>query len=220
MIKLFIKDIKAGDVLLNHKFALRTFTKKFGKVGNEFYAVDFSDKTGGVQGKIWQNNFANCNFTDCKIGDVVEITGKVDSFNDKLQIIVEKLNKTTNFDPADFVNEGKRNLEELWNYILSEVNSLEDTEIKNVILKIFDDATIVPILKKVPAAETVHHNFVGGLLEHTYEMLLMAKKCKEIYTDISYDELFFGTLFHDIGKVMEYNITGVSLERTKEGYLI
>ena len=219
MLRAYIKDLKVGDVVLNQQFGVLSFAKKLGRTGNEYYEVILSDKSGHIDAKIWANSFNYCDL-NINEGGVVEITGKVDSFNDKPQLIIEKLTEVKTFDPADFLYSGTRNKEEIWNYLINEVNSLEDAEIKNITLKILNNDEIQNSYKKATAAEYVHHDFVGGLLEHVYEMLVIAKSVKFLYPEINYSELVFGIVFHDIGKLYEYKTSGISLGRTKSGYLL
>ncbi|PIR43674.1 hypothetical protein COV24_01295 [candidate division WWE3 bacterium CG10_big_fil_rev_8_21_14_0_10_32_10] len=220
MNKLYIKDLKVGDVLVNHKFAIKDFAKKVGKTNNEYYTVVLSDKTGFIDAKIWSNSFAECSVDQIKIGNVVNVTGKIDEYNSTPQIILEKMIITEEYNAGDFLSEGTRDANEIFNSILETVDLLEDTDIKNLILDIFKNEDLLKKYKQVPAGEFVHHSFVGGLLEHVYEMLEFAKTAKILYPDINFSELAFGVIFHDIGKIEELGVNGVVMERTLPGYLI
>jgi len=218
--RLFVKDLKTGDVLVDHPFAIREIAKKVGKRDNEYYSLILSDKTGSVDAKIWSDYFINCDLANAKVGEVVSVTGKVDSFNDSNQVIIEKITKLSKFDPAEFLREGVKDREKLFSEILSVVSELQDDEIKNLILKIFEDKELVEKYKDAPAGELVHHNYVGGLMEHVDEMLQFALTAKKVYPEVRISELVFGVLFHDIGKLEELGTTGVVLERTVPGYLM
>ena len=220
MKKTFIKDLKAGDILVNHSFAVTSFSKRVGKNNNEYYDLTLSDKTGKIKAKIWGDSFASCDLSSLQTGDVISVTGKVDSFNDALQVIIQKFSILEDFNPEFFVERGERDVEALFDYILSEVESLEDKDIKKLIKEIFKNEKLVKAYKRMPAGQVVHHNYVGGLLEHVYEMLKFAQTAKELYPNINYSELVFGILFHDIGKLYELNFKGASINRTKEGYLL
>lgn len=97
---------------------------------------------------------------------------------------------------------------------------LEDKEVKDLIKDIFSDSDLKEKFKTAPAAELVHHDYVGGVLEHVYDMLRFSVPYKEIYPQIRYSELVFGIIFHDIGKIYELSQSGVALSRTMSGYLI
>jgi 3'-5' exoribonuclease len=219
MRKVFIKDLRVSDVLLNHKLAVKEIAKKKGKTGNEYLNIVFSDKTGQINAKAWSNAFADID-QSLSAGDVANVTARVDEFNGKPQIIVEKMSKADNFDPSDFLQKGERDADKIWQEIINEVNNLQDEEIKNLILNIFSDESFVKKYKEVPAAELVHQDYVGGLVEHNYEMMVAGKACKDLYKEVRWAELLYGVLFHDVGKVEELNTTGIVLERTKGGYLL
>ncbi len=220
MKKLFIKDLKSGDILVNHSFAVKSFSKRRGKNNNEYYDLVLSDKTGTVKAKIWSDYFSSCELNLLKEGDVILVTGKVDSFNEDLQVIIQKFSIAKEFNPDLFIEKGERDVDHLFNYILNCVNSLEDEDIKKVIKNVFDDKHIVELYKKTPAGQVVHHNYVGGLIEHVYEMLNFAETAKNLYPSIKYSELVFGIIFHDIGKIYELNFKKATISRTKEGYLL
>ena len=220
MLKSYIKDLRNGDVVLNQQFGLIFCAKKLGRMGNEYYEVILGDKTGQIDAKIWANSFCNCDFPKCKEGDVVEITGKVDSFNEKPQLIIEKMTYVKDYDPADFLYAGTMDKKKLWKYLMDEVNNLDDADIKNLILKIFSDEEFTKAYKNAVAGEMLHHDFIGGLLEHVYEMAKFAKVAKELYSEVKYSELLFGVIFHDIGKLDELVAGGVALKRTKSGFLL
>lgn len=218
--RVYIKDLKVGDVLLKHKFAIKDISLKKGKTGSNYYTVVLSDKTGSVGAKIWSNSFAECDLSKAKSGSVVEVNGKVDSFNNKAQIIIEKMSVCSDYNADDFIPTGDRDLNKIYNELISEVKSLDDEEVKQMILSVFSNDEFTKKYKEVPAAEVVHQDYVGGLLEHTYEMLKIAKACKDLYPNLRYSELVFGIIFHDVGKIYELTTTGVTLERTLPGYLL
>lgn len=219
MRKVFIKDLKVSDVLLNHNFAVKEFTKKKGKTGKDYFNVVLADKTGQVSAKVWGTNFNEVD-QNVKVGDVVSVTGRVDEFLEKPQVIIEKMAIIKDFDPSDFLVKGERDQDQIWKEVLDEVNGLDDKDIKDLITKIFSDEKFVKKYKEVPAAELVHQDYVGGLLEHTYEMMIIGKASKDLYKEVKWSELLYGILFHDVGKVEELNPTGVTLERTKSGALL
>lgn len=166
MLRAYIKDLRSGDVILNQTFGLIVLNKKTGRTGNEYYEVILSDRTGQIDAKIWANSFNACEIDECSEGCVVEIVGKLDEFNGKPQLIIEKLKVVTDYDPADFLFDGNRNKDECWNFLMSEVDSLEDTEVKDLIKSILANEEFTKKFKVTTAAEYVHHDYVGGLLEH------------------------------------------------------
>lgn len=218
--KLYIKDFKVADVLVDHSLAIKSLEKKVSKNNKEYYNVILSDKTGQIDAKIWSDYFSSCSLNEVKPGNVVKITGKVDSFNSTPQLIIEKMQIVKDYNPSDFLNSTDQDVEDLFKYIMDTIESLEDTEIKTVAKSILEDTAILKAYKQVPAGEYVHHNYVGGLVTHVVEMLKFAESSKSVYKNINFSELAFGVIFHDIGKVHELALNGVVLERTLAGYLV
>lgn len=220
MIRLFIKDLKPGDILLKHNFAVKDIVKKVSKNNANYYTLTLSDKTGQVDGKIWADYFNDTDVSNLKAGVVIEVIGKVDSFRDENQVIIEKAKILSDYEPSDYINEGTKDRVKLFDDILTLVNSLDDADIKDFCNRVFADKDLVKKYTTVPAGVIVHHNYVGGLLEHVTEMLGFAKMAKEVYPDIKYSELVFGILFHDLGKIQELSAGGVTLSMTVSGKLI
>jgi 3'-5' exoribonuclease len=218
--RLYISDLKPGDILSSHKFAVKDVNKKTGKNDTVYYDLTLADRSGEINAKIWQDAFKNCDIECLKIGTVIEVHGRVDSYNDSKQISIDRLKKADSYNPSNYLKEGKKDREKLFNNLLNTVKELEDKEVSNLILTIFEDENIVKKYKEYPAAEKVHHAYIGGLLEHICEMVLLSLPVKKLYPQVNYSELMFGILFHDIGKLFEYTITGVSVMRNTQGYLI
>ena len=220
MIRLYIKDLKPGDILLKQNFAVKDIVKKLSKNNTHYYTLTLSDKTGQVDAKIWADYFKDVDLENIKIGSVISVTGKVDSFRDENQVMIEKSILVEDFDPADYVTTSEYDIDEIYAKILDTVNSLEDAEIKKLILELLDLPEIKSKFLKTPAAMMIHHNYVGGLVVHVYEILTLAKASMELYPEANFSELAFGAIFHDIGKLEELDAGSLALNMTKEGKLL
>lgn len=213
----FIKDLKHGDQIANFLAVVKDIKK--GKTSNnkDFIDLILSDKTGEMTAKIWEDNINNCD--DFEPGDVVSLSGKVNEFKEKNQIIISFLQKSKEENSADFLPGSSKDSEALFNIILKHVAEFENDFLKKLLNSFFDDKQFSEQLKKAPAAERVHHAYIGGFVEHLTEMLALADCLCLHYPRIDKDLLKTGVIFHDIGKLRELGVSH-TIFRTVEGALV
>ncbi len=151
-------------------------------------------------------------YDSIKSDSVVRIEGKVSSYNDKLQLTtnapfkIEVLNEEQ-YEKEDFVKPSKKDLEKLYSELMDSINLVENEKIKNLLNSIFKDPIIVRKFKEHPGAIEIHHNWIGGLLEHTLEVLKYSQLTLQQFPMLDKDLLIAGSLLHDIGKLDELEIT-------------
>lgn len=215
MAKQFIADLKDRD-MVNSQFMvfekqLRDFKNKPGK----FLNLVVGDKTGQMEAKIWDNGEEIA--LSIKEGDVVLLKGKIESYNDKLQLKVDNLQYVDDYDTGDFLPETSKDVDKLFNYIKS-VN-IQNHYLKSLLNSFLNDQEFVISFKKSPAAKSLHHAYLGGLVEHTYEVIRICEVVCELFPQIDRDLLFTGAILHDIGKMEELTWTK-AIDYTDEGRLI
>ncbi|MBT4753429.1 MAG: HD domain-containing protein, partial [Candidatus Marinimicrobia bacterium] len=179
------------------------------------------DISGHISGKIWDTvSELNEKF---EAGDAVVVSGDVESFMDRPQLVVRKINKATvqhysryGFDPAHIVPTSKKDPIKMWNEIEDIINGMKNEYLQSLV------ATIYKSNKKQlmihPASVKMHHNFRSGFLEHILTMAQIAKKISPLYS-VDLDLVLAGVLLHDIGKLKEIN-SEYEAEYTDEGNLI
>lgn len=213
----YVRDIILGQKLVDEPFSLRELEEKLSRQGKKYYNVVFGDKTGEVRGKVWTENIPKIE-KGLKIGDIVYVTGEVQEYNAKPQLIAEKLTKALDFPPDEFLEVTSRDRKQMSEDLSIAIDGISNLHLKELATKIFKSELRDKIVN-YPAAEYVHHGYVGGLLEHLWEMQQISKGFREIYK-IDYDLLLVGILTHDIGKIEEYEFTGTAIVRTTDGMLI
>lgn len=197
-----IKDFREGDRL--SQVVLCKY-KQLGTArnGKNYYALSFQDKTGIVDAKIWDLGPGIDHFEAL---DYIYIDGEVTSFNGALQINVKRVRKASEgeYVPADFFPCSKRDAKQMYEELLEIIAQVKNTYLNQLLQKIFiDDQEFIKRFKEHSAAKSVHHNFIGGLLEHTLNVTKIAKNYITIYPEMSEDLLVTAALCHDIGKVHE-----------------
>ncbi|MCR4813539.1 MAG: HD domain-containing protein [Lachnospiraceae bacterium] len=175
------------------------------KNGREHWNVVLQDKTGTIEAKVWDLNSPS--IVDFESGDYVQIYGEVSLYNNALQITIKqsRIAKEGEYDPLNYFPVTSKNVDEMWQQLVSYIGSVKNPFLSALLKKIFlQDASFAEIFKKSSAAKSVHHAFIGGLLEHT---LSVTDNCEYIagkYPVIKRDLLITAALLHDIGKTKEF----------------
>ncbi len=138
-----------------------------------------------------------------------------------LQATISSLIKTTplDLDYSDYLPQSKENLDELMSRIFSKINSIENYHLKNLLRNFFDDQEFAEKFKRAPAATKVHQPYIGGLVEHTLNVVEICETICHIYQELNRDFLITMAILHDIGKIREYAYHKV-IEHTDEGKLL
>jgi len=202
---IYIENLKIGDSIFSESFALKSFVKKASRNNKPYIDVELSDKTGTVKGKIWADNFSSCEET--KEGDVVEINATVDDYHGP-QLNITNLRVAKNYNTDDYQQKSKFDIDTMWEDVKKTIESTKNPHIKNLLKNVFTD-DIIKKFKNSTAAYKVHHAYIGGLLEHTWEMLKMAEGLRVHYPKINMDIINAGIILHDIGKIFEYEMSTI-----------
>jgi len=216
----FIKDLQLGQRLSGEAFVLKSIAKKTAKNNLPYWDVKFADKTGEIVGKIWADSLANCD-ENIIVNDIVDLEASAEeNYNGVgLQLIVYSMVKTDKFEVSDFIKSVDLDLDAYWAKLLRFANSVENQYLKQLLQNILSDATWEQRFKTWPAAEKVHHDFIGGLLRHTVEMLELGDSALKLYPEADRDLVITGVILHDIGKINELSISSV-ISRSLEGSLL
>ena len=202
----YIKDYKEGDrvfdiYLCKHKQSAVT------KNGKPYDNVILQDKTGTVDAKVWDPN--NAGIDDFDTLDYIEVYGDVTSFQGALQVNVKRIRKCREgeYNPADYLPVSKFPIEDMMQELLGYINSIENTYLKKLLQMLFvEDEAFVEAFKKSSAAKTVHHGFVGGLLQHTLAVTRLCDYYCSQYPILKRDLLLAAAICHDIGKTKELSL--------------
>lgn len=192
---IFVVKIKKGIVKYKNGFS---------------FTLLLSDSSGGnIEHKYWggpEEQKVKELYDSIKADDIVYIRGKITSYNNKLQMTTDLLGEVRKLSneeyEADFVMGSKKDIDEMYSILLSKINSLINLELKTFLSKIFKEELEVPF-KKHPGAISIHHNWVGGLIQHTLEVIEYCETTINIHPELNRDLLLAGAMLHDIGKLQE-----------------
>lgn len=202
----YIKDLKEGDrvfdiYLCKHKQSAVT------KNGKAYDNVILQDKTGTIDAKIWDPNSAGIAEFDTL--DYIEVYGDVNSFQGALQVSVKRVRlcEEGEYDPADYLPVSSKNIDDMYKQLLGFIGSVENQYLKKLLESFFlEDESFIKAFRMSSAAKTVHHGFVGGLLEHTLSVTKLCEYYCAAYPVLKRDLLITAAICHDIGKTKEISL--------------
>jgi 3'-5' exoribonuclease len=216
MTKVFIEDLKIGESLFGETFAVKSYKRGATRNNKPFIDVALSDRTGTIKGKIWSDDMANCE--TAAEGQVVNLNGTVEEFMSAPQLRITNMTITEKFDIAELQQKSKFDTEEMWGDTQGIIKAIKNPHINALLDNVFTD-DFIEKFKVAPAAYRVHHAYVGGLIEHTWEMLQIAKSIKGHYPKINMDLVNAGIILHDCGKAEELEIS-TTIQITDIGKLL
>ncbi len=199
----YIKDYKDGDRIFDIyfcKFKSSAVTKN----GKNYDNVILQDRTGTLDAKIWDPN--NVGIADFEAMDYIEVYGDVTSFNGALQVNVKRVRRCEEgeYDESEYMPVSKKNLDEMYAELLKIIDSIQNTYLNTLLKKFFvEDEAFALRFKRASAAKSVHHGFIGGLLEHTLGVTKLCEYYCTAYPALNRDLLLTAAICHDIGKTRE-----------------
>ncbi len=199
----FIKEYRDGDrvfdiYLCKHKQSMVT------KNGKSYESLILQDKTGTLDAKVWEPN--NPGIGDFDSLDYIEVYGDITSFQGSLQVNVKRIRRCQEgeYQPADYLPVSSRNIEEMYRELTDLVASIENPYLRQLLESFFvQDEKFQKAFCNSSAAKTVHHGFVGGLLEHTLGVTKLCDYYCSAYPVLKRDLLLTAAICHDIGKTLE-----------------
>lgn len=191
---------------------LREGTKDF------YLRLRLSDKNGSVMGNVWNN--ARAVAEKFKEGDVVRIKGMVISYRSQLQITINKIQvlDSEEYDLQDYIETTSKDITKLNDKLFQYIEKVGNKYLNALLRSVFEDKEMLDRFCRAPAAKTWHHNYMGGLLEHTVAVTRICDLLAHYYP-VDRELLITGAILHDIGKIIEYNLVS-AIDFTPEGRLL
>ncbi len=218
MKELYVSDLQPNQVIVS-SFLVQSKDMRFKKSGEGYLSLSLSDKTGEVEAKIWEN--VDALDPGFERDDFVKVKAAVQVFRNKPQLTIYKLKKLEDeeVELADFFPHSQRDPEEMWQELLELVASLHRPSLRELFGLILDDPEIAVRLRRAPAAKTIHHAYLGGLLEHVLSVSRLARLVMQNYEELDEDLVFSGVILHDLGKIYEMSYAR-SVQYTTQGQLL
>lgn len=215
----YIKDLAEGNSIQG-VYYLKQKNQTETKTGKPYLNMILQDKTGVLDTKVWDPYSPGIG--ECEAGDYIEVVGDVITFNNQKQAKLTRIRKADegDYNPADYFPMTNKNIDEMYNELLALIGSVKAPYYKKLLEMFFvEDTDFVALFKKASAAKTVHHGFIGGLLEHTLSVTKLCDYYCTAYPVLKRDLLITAAICHDIAKTREISPFPAN-DYTDEGQLL
>ncbi len=204
----FVRDLLPNQVMTT-TFLVHTKDVRQKKSGEPYLSLLLGDRTGEVDAKMWDNVAEVMDTFDRD--DFVKVKGLLQIFQNRPQLTIHKMARLEDSDVnlGDYFPSSERNPDEMFAELRGIVSDIRNPHLHALLDAFMDDEKIARMYRSAPAAKTVHHAFLGGLLEHVLSVCKLCRVTAAHYKGIDLDLLMTGAILHDVGKTTE-----LSYERT------
>ena len=198
----FIETLREGE-RINEIYLCKSKQAALTKSGKPYDNVLLQDKTGTLDAKIWDPGSVGIDEFDAL--DYIAVTGDVTSFQGNLQLSIKRVRKVGEgeYEPENYLPVSDKDIDEMYQEMMGYIASVKNPYLSRLLHMFFDDADFAKAFKFHSAAKSVHHGFVGGLLEHTVSVTRNCNYFAQNYPFLNRDLLLTAAMFHDIGKLKE-----------------
>ena len=201
----YIETLREGD-WIGDIYLCRKKQSLVAKNRKTYYSIDLQDKTGMINAKVWEINSGIEHFEAL---DYIKVDGDVTVFQGVPQIRVRRIRRAQEGEylPSDYLPVSSKDINQMYSELLKFVGSVKNEKLRKLLESFFvEDKEFVKSFRAHSAAKSVHHGFVGGLLEHTLSVTRMCDYYCTQYPILKRDLLIAAALFHDIGKTRELSL--------------
>jgi 3'-5' exoribonuclease len=220
----YIRDCSSQEnKVITSQFVVVSKQIKAKKNGEPYLALSLGDRSGSVDAKMWDNveEFLNAFEQD----DFVKVKGLINKYNNRWQLTIHKIRRMgdAEVDFSDYLPKTTKDIDELWAKVREFVGTMQEPHLKRLLELFMADEEIARAYRDAPAAKTLHHAFIGGLLDHVVSLFTSCDLIVQNYPMVNRDLVFTGVFLHDIGKIHELTYArsfGYSTEGQLLGHMI
>ncbi|HJX00690.1 MAG TPA: OB-fold nucleic acid binding domain-containing protein, partial [Terriglobales bacterium] len=206
MKQFFIKDAaNYENQVITSSFLVSTKQIKPKKSGDIFLALTLCDRTGQIDAKMW-DNVADAVDT-FEQDDFLKVRGLINKYSNRYQLTIHKVRRMeeSEVEYADYLPKTTKDVDELWRTVGGYVASFHNDHLRLLLEAFMGDPQIAEAYRQAPAAKSLHHAFIGGLLDHVVSLMKLCDTVAPLYPQINRDLLLTGAFLHDVGKIYELN---------------
>ncbi len=194
----------------------------------EIFAGELGDNSGNIKFIAFSSTIINCKELDDSIavGDIVYVYGLKNTHEGSPQIVVSSRDgsvmraaKPGEYDLSNFVPQSNQDIDKMWGYVSGLLDTVQDPFLKTLVSSFREDADFVKKFKSYYGARLWHHSCVGGLLEHTWEVLQYCELACKIHPSLDRDLVYAGAFLHDVG-VLRDNLGPLGMSESKDGFMM
>ncbi len=199
----YINDLKEGENLSDIylcKFCQQAVTRN----GKPYINLILQDKTGTLDAKIWEPNSQG--IADFDAMDYIEVVGEVSRYQGALQASLKRVRKAAEneYVTSDYLPVSRFDNDAMYKTVLDVIDTVKNEYLNKLLKKVFiEDESLSKLFRRCSAAKSIHHGFVGGLMQHTLAVARLCKFYTKAYPVLNHDLLISSALLHDIGKTAE-----------------
>jgi 3'-5' exoribonuclease len=191
--------------------------------GKSWLQLELVDRTGTIEAKMW-DNFSEVAATFDR-DDIVKVRARVKVYRGKSELSIEQIIRAPEreFVLEDFLPHTKEDVEQLFARVRLAAAGVGDSWLRALLESVLDDPAIAAKLKRAPAAMTMHHAYIGGLVEHIVSLCSLVRDASAHYPEVNADLLYTGAILHDLGKIEELTYSrgfGYSTEGELLGHIV
>lgn len=214
----YINEFREGENVVGHYLCKNRQTLK-SRAGKSYLSLKLQDKTGTVDAKVWDLNNDIKSFEE---NDFIKIDANAIIYQNDIQLNIKKIRRSMEgeYDPADYIPCSEKNIDTMYQEFLDYIKTIESSYIKKLLQKIFLEHPVVSKrFKTHSAAKSIHHGYMGGLLEHSLSVTQICDFAAPKYKYVDRDILIASAMLHDVGKVLELSEFPVN-DYTDDGQLL
>jgi 3'-5' exoribonuclease len=220
MKEFFISDCSHQEnKTITSSFVVITKQVKPKKTGEPYLALTLGDRSGQIEAKMWDNveDFLDAFEQD----DFLKVKGLINKYKNRFQLTIHKLRRLpeAEIDFADYLPKTTKDIGELWRTLAEFVATIQNPHLKRLLELFMADPEIAERYRSAPAAKTLHHAYIGGLLDHVVSLFRSCELMCRNYPQVNRDLLYAGAFLHDVGKIYELTYNR-SFSYTTRGQLL
>ncbi len=198
----YVSELQANQTITG-TFLVQSKEARQKKTGEPYLSLVLIDKTGDIEAKMWDNVAEVMDTFDRD--DFIRVKGMTQSYQNRLQLTIHRLARLddASVDFADYFPVSKRDRDEMFAELQAIVAAIQSPHLRALLQSFFADPQLAAAYRLAPAAKSVHHAFLGGLIEHVLSLCGLARDMAAHYPYVDLDLLLTGVLLHDIGKLSE-----------------
>ncbi len=215
----FISQLNAGEIVEDQVFLISSKDLRTTNNGSLYIHCVLCDRSGQILGRIWQAS--ETMYREMPEGGFLRFKGRVENYKGSLQFIIDAMRPVDpdTVDLSDFMPQTKENIDEMFDRVKAILRTIKHPALLRLVKAFITDEELMARFRKAPAATQMHHAFIGGLLEHTRNVLELALATIPRYPEVSLDLVLAGVFLHDIGKTAELAYD-TNFSYTNEGQLV
>ena len=184
--------------------------------GADYLALELVDPSGRIEGRVWHDvDLLDPRFAE---GDAVRVLGRVERYQNRLQLDVRAIERAEGADPADLAPALRRDADELEGFLDFLAAEIAHPGLRATVAAVLDAETRRR-MRRLPASPEAHHVYAGGLLEHTVGVTTICRELTQLHPRLRSDLLLAAALLHDVGRTLELS-PGPGFQPTPEGRLL